>query len=488
MLYNLNWLATGKTFPPTEETSRIQRYADNEKYFASEHIEAMSGSVYYEYIKRITRVVGNFNDFISFPVLFGYQRLMALKTADLVCGEYPIITSGDKTHDRVREAINFDAKMYGTVIDLCRFGDCIWRIYKTDDGSYTYTIWDIKDWYPIVSQDGTLTIEKHVLAWIETLENEKTLLHVQIHSVGEYEKRVYNLDTPVTYINERRVFVTRNIGKQIGKSEIIKTGLNTNAVIHIRNMYTSNTIYGYDDYTPIDSLVAEIMTRTAQISKILDKHADPNMTGPASMLRRNKETNELYFEAGDFYAVNPGEEQPKYLTWEGELESSFKQLELLINQLYILSELGSAILGAGGSESGQAISGAAMRFKMTNPLAKARRLSNLLTSPVKTLFSIIEKINIEDFTVIWQDGLPDDPKETLELVRLATGKKAIMPLEKAIIEYLKRTPKEAQEWVSKIELEEIKNMQPNKNNSKDGMNNFGRKSVFGSEDNQSNMT
>ena len=37
MLYNLDWLATGKNFPPLCEMSRIERYKQNAKLFDGDH-------------------------------------------------------------------------------------------------------------------------------------------------------------------------------------------------------------------------------------------------------------------------------------------------------------------------------------------------------------------------------------------------------------------------------------------------------------------
>ena len=145
------------------------------------------------------------------------------------------------------------------------------------------------------------------------------------------------------------------------------------------------------------------------------------------------------------------------MTWDGQLTSAFKQLEFLINQLYILSEMGAALLG-GMDGSSQAISGTAMRFKMVNPLAKARRIANSLTRPVRQLFSSLsvtsdEKIDYGKISVFWADGLPDDPRENVEICKLATGETKMMPLEKAIMEYFGRSNEEAQEWIDAIAKE-----------------------------------
>lgn len=488
MLYNLDWLQRGKSFPPVAEKSRIERYTQNAALFDGDHFESSDFrhrntspgsyiSVYQQCARRISRVVNNFEDVICFPVLLNYQRLMTLKMADLVCGEYPNITGAsadeNKNIKEAREYTDFDSKLYTSVIDISRYGDAIIRIYRDEFGQNTFTTWDPREWYPVVTQDGTNTILKHCLCWLENRRPGETIpdwyLHVQIHGtqpadLGWYEHRVYKMDVGAN-----------TILKQIS-STIIQTGLKTCAVMHLKAFSVSNSIYGYDDYMPIDSILAEIMSRIGQISVILDKHADPNITGPVSMLTANERTGELELKTGKFFAVSPGEEQPKYMTWEGQLSAAFKQLEMLINQLYILSEMGAALLGSADGGS-QAVSGTAMRFKMVNPLAKARRISNSLTRNVRMLFSALNTaIPYEHVSVLWEDGLPDDPRENIETAKLATGATKMMPLEDAIMQFFNKTNAEALTWIDKIREETSENMQltqqaegdPNKPGPQDG--------------------
>lgn len=475
MLFNFDWLQPGKTFPPEREMPRIMRYKQNAMLFDGDHFADpvfrthdshgcdRGVSVYLKCAERISRVIGNFDDVISFPVLLNYQRLMSLKMADLVCGEYPTVSGATPEENaslrNIRDTSDFDAKLYSTVIDISRYGDAVWRIYKDWDGLYNFTCWDPTQWYPVVRQDGTNSIEAHCLCWRENkskdIDNPDWYLHVQIHrtaseQAGYYEERTYKLASN-----------GQTILDQVSSARV-KTGLDCCAVMHIRAFATTNSVYGYDDYMPLDSLLAEIMTRVSQISGILDKHADPNITGPASMLSINPSTGEYFLKTGKFFAVSQGEEQPKYMTWDGQLSSAFSQLEFLVNQLYILSEMGAALLGGGG-DNGQAISGTAMRFKMVNPLAKARRIANSLTRPVRQLLVSLSLNSVEykNVSVFWSDGLPDDPRENVEICKLATGATQMMPLEKAIMEYFSRSNDEAKQWIQQIR-EEVAASQPQK--------------------------
>lgn len=477
MLYDFKWLEVGQKFPPSEELARLEKYRVNERLFASDDLDISNS--YDKFSDRITRVIGNFKDMVDFPVIFNYQRMVSLKTADLVAGEYPTITvSGEQDISELREDSDFDSQLYSTVIDLSRYGDAVWRIFKEDKtGKGSFTVWNPSYWYPIVIPDGTNRISEHVLCWRYnegTVDIPNWKLYVQIHTIGKYDDRVYQLDYSGVEIRE------------LISSKMVSTGLEVCAVMNLRNIRTSDTVYGYDDYTVINSIVSELMCRVGQISKILDKHADPAMTGPVSMLSVDPKTGKVYLDNGNFFAVSPGEEQPKYLTWDGQLAAAFQEIQVLLDQLYILSELGSALLG-GAEKTGQAISGTAMRFKMVNPLAKARRLANAMTRPIKGLLAAMSvlgytPVEFKDITIQWQDGIPSDPRETVETAVLASGHTQVLPLVKVLEEYFGLSTDEAKlvyediikEQKEQQEITAPPNMgiNPKEKGSDLGMNNF----------------
>lgn len=476
MLYDMSWLQPGKIFPPQSEVPRLTRYAQNAMLFDGDHfsdpiirsrnsLSTLGVDVYAKCAERIQRVIGNFDEVISFPVLLNYQRMMSLKMADLVCGEYPAITGStvaeDKSIKTARDYTCFDDKLYSTVLDISRYGDALWRVYKDDRNKYTFTCWTPLQWFPIVAQDGTNTVLKHCICWRENksldVEHPNWHLYVQEHgttadTVGAYNMYEYQMTSDGETIESKL------------SEERIETGLSVCAIFHLKAFSVSDNVYGYDDYMPIDSLLAEIMSRIGQISIILDKHADPNITGPVSMLSYNETTGEYVLNTGKFFAVSPGEEQPKYMTWDGQLSAAFKQLEILINQLYILSEMGAALLG-GQDSSVTAISGTAMRFKMINPLAKARRIANSMTRYVRYLFGSVcnPEVDAANISVVWADGLPDDPKENIENAKLASGEAKLIPLEQVIMEFFGRSNAEAKRWIKQIRESEQQQQQPDIN-------------------------
>lgn len=503
MLYNLEWLQEGQPFPPLEECDRLERYEQNKMLFNCEHfadprfrrrdgeMPVSKLGVYDACAARISQVVGNFNDVISFPVLLNYQRFISTKMADLVVGEHPLITGKDAAENAklkwVADNTNLYEKLYAMVIDLSRYGDCPIRIYKDENTDfYDFTIWEASQWFPIVSQDGTYRIQKHCLAWLENVSADSAVKDYNLHV------QVFDVNKPSRY--QHKVFHNGSNGSRIGAlitDEEVQTGFTSCPVFALKPYAVSGTVFGYDDYVPIDAIMAEIVTRVSQISVILDKHADPAMTGPMSMLKKDTQTGEFYLERSKFYGINEEDTPPSYLTWDGQLTAAFNQLETLINQLYTLSEMGAAITG-GIDSSGNAVSGTAMRFKMVNPLAKARRITNAVTDPLRKMLSVLcsnlpdideetaepsdgedTKLPFGHISIQWKDGLPDDPREGLEMAKLASGETRMLPLEDVLMTYLGKSQAEASQLVTRLqeiarELNTDSEDDPNKSGPQDG--------------------
>lgn len=119
------------------------------------------------------------------------------------------------------------------------------------------------------------------------------------------------------------------------------------------------------------------------------------------------------------FPVGQGEQPPGYVTWDGQLEAAFRQIDLLMEQLYILSETSAAAFGQ--LKAGLAESGTALKRLMMAPLAKVNRIRMRFDPALKEvlwLASILEKaqgmagaVVLEDIHIDWKDGLPDDDNE-----------------------------------------------------------------------------
>ena len=444
MLTNLNWLSEGERFPPLPEKRRLDMYRNNKELFESEHAE-----IYREDLKRIERVINNFQDVISYPVVLNFQKLMSLKVADLLFGEPPSISAKDVRKQLAIDTIMDNSKLldqaYQAAIDASRYGDGLFYVHKKGD----HGVIDLTQpciWYPIVSEDNIKDRTAEVLAW----KVGEDRLKVSIHYQGRYEEREYQCENG-------------NIGKLTKAPVDMQTGLTDFAVVQVSNTLTSDRVTGIDDYTDVDSIIADIMVRIGQIDRILDKHANPSLSGPKSALEQDPVSHEYKLVLGSYFIRdNEASADVKYLTWDGQLAANFTQLEKLINLLYTISEMGSALFGDMTGSTGQVASGTALKRLMVSPLAKVARLRAKMDTALKTAIVLcsqlggkdIVKLDYADISIKWQDGLPADDTETAAILTQRLAGKASMSQKRALVVYDGLSEEEAEEELLTIQEEE----------------------------------
>lgn len=449
MLYDLNWLISSAEFPPKIECCRLQSYEAYKTLFDMNPWE--------DFTSWGSRLIANFDEYFRPQLWLGYQRLSTIKLADMVVGTPPTISvaNDDMSTDKIKDILDrtdFYEKLYQMVIDFSRYGATVTRLFDDDlipdEPAAQFAVWDPAEWFLILRKDGTKRVKDHLLVWrvnYGTPSNPVWMLKVQQHPVegGYFIERTYSMGANGETVDRELT------------SKTVQTGDMPCLVIPAINLASTSNPYGTSDYRIIDGLVQKATERLKHILDILDAHSDPSMTGPATMLVRDDITGELVFKKDKFYAVSPGEEHPEYLTWDGKLDSAFEGLKELLNQIYIMSEMGEAFLG-NTQGVGNAISGTAMRYKMISPLEKARRVANSLTLPVKKLVAGLiqietgKKIRFQDISVTWGDSLPRDPREMAELTRLQTGAPQIMPLKHALIENYGLGNSEAEHYIEEI--------------------------------------
>ena len=271
-------------------------------------------------------MLGNFEDVVSYPLVFNFQKLMCIKFADLLFGEAPRISAAgvDDVIAQLSQRSNLVSRAYEVAIDISRYGTGLFLLCQDDEGMGVIDISQPSCWFPVVSPDNIKNVTHHVLA-VSYLEGEQEYLKVHIHERGYVSERLYELDSGT-------------IGALVSDGERVATGFEGFAVLPVHNVMTSDRVFGIDDFADIDSIVAEVEVRMAQISRILDKHSSPTMTGPGSALSDDgnggltlKTGNYIVNDA--FMDGNSGD--VRYITWDAQLDANFRQLEVLVNFLYI---------------------------------------------------------------------------------------------------------------------------------------------------------
>ena len=460
MLTSIDYFEKGQLFPPQENDTleRLARYSVNTQLF-----DGKQAKIYQMMLNEMERkIVGFRRDIIDYPVILNYQKLISFKTADLLFMEEPLIAINEQDKELVQQISdnsgaddNLMDVMYMGCIDASRYGDSVYHIYRDENQNPKCTIVNPKYWFPIVNVGNIHSIKNHVIAYMtctnpQAQENNRNYqLNVQIHYKGYYEEKVYNL---------KKETQGNKIGDLVSNKRVT-TGLKDFAIVTASNQMTSNKATGIDDYKDINQLINEIMVRLSQISKILDKHASPGMQGPDSALTENQD-GEWVIEGGDYFARNSKDDPDiSYITWDGKLESAFNEVTLLLNQLYIMSEMSPALLGD-LTESGRADSGTALRLRMIPPLAKAKRLKKSFDKAIKQIYVLegqLYNTSIErtDVSITWMDGLPTDPVEEANIMQIRTNGKPTMSQERALKTYDEMEQDEIEEEMVLIKENEM---------------------------------
>ena len=410
MLTNLDWIKEGSPFPPKAEHARLRTYADNEKLFNGDHADVFR-SDFTSIEDRLKK-----HQHIDPISAFNYPRLLSTKTADFVCGEAVIVEAGNDTDglNKVLSNAGFDQLLYEAMMDVSRFGNAPIKIMNN-----RVSLVSPDCWFPIVDATDLKHITQHVIAF-PTKPDEEGVFHeirVEIHSPGSVEVRQYNLESG----SSRDV----KFGGLISAESTGNTGVDDFAVIVLSNLSHSKSVFGLDDYGAIAPIVKNLMWRVHCINKVLDKHSEPSLSGPESAMRYDEATGMRYLDLHNYFMRNSKDEPGvEYLTWDGSLESSFREIEMLLDQLYILSEMGASFMDA--EKTGQVQSGTALKLRMTSPRIKAQRIANINAQAVKQVISAIAAINnihvdAAEIALSWNDGLPNDPKEDIEILLAANG-------------------------------------------------------------------
>lgn len=415
MLTSLNFLNPGQVWPPPSEADRLKMYAENKNLFKGDH------ELVYKDWPRILRE----DQQAALTMIFNWPKRLSTLWADLLLGEPPNIAAGETgtpEQDAVERHIeqnDFINMLYEALLDNSRFGNGIAKIRYN-----RRAIIEAQPpgcWFPVVNPANLKDITAHVLAWTWTESDtnafgqlqEAKYLQCEIHTKGRIEYRKYQLDG--NYIGTR-------LPLQI---DMVDTGVDDFLVVPINNLITSDSIFGLDDYKDIDSILQEMETRVSQIARILDKHSDPNMYGPEAALQYDPETHQYTFRAGGkYFPVDSRDDViPGYMVWEGQLAAAFKELELLQQQLYVVTETSPAAFGE--YRQGLAESGTALKRLMMPTLAKANRIRLRLDPAAKKILRIASELEVaqgmaravrlDNIKIDWRDGLPDDERETHEI-------------------------------------------------------------------------
>lgn len=422
MQYNLDFIKEGASFPPEEEAFRINGYVRNKQIYKG-NIE----QVFADYIPRIQSDDITATAFITH---LNYCRLQTIKTADLVSGELPEVKSEDADEKKLEEAKAIvDAQLRTASIDYSRYGEFVSRFARDENGKPEIIVFSPSIWIPVVSEENNIKVNYHIIAYPST-EGKIDVLKVQIHEKGKYTQRVFRVQEKAraftTQDNQKVGYTQYVLGREIKEPEEFFTDTDDFVIFHGSNERTSDDIHGHSDYNDTASIMAEMEIRFAQIAKILDKHAEPNLTAGEDALEWEDDKIVGVRTGGKVWIMGKDGEKPEYMTWEGELNAAFRHIEELRKEFLTMSEMG-AVLGDFDTSGAEGFE--ALQIKMVNARLKARRITEQLDpiykKQLKMVYKALTNKDLTDLSVYWNDGLPNDEKRDTEIATMKINARLI---------------------------------------------------------------
>lgn len=411
-----------KTFPASiEDMRRMSGYNYFEKLFLGEHYDAFNLRVAsYEYNKAYSKLR---------YVMANFAGLISKVVADMLFSE-PITllpTEGDQEFVKALwDENNLDIQCYESALSNSYEGDALFKVRvgkrHPNDSEQTVIIEDTtpKIYFPVIDPFNTRAAPlEQQLSWVFK-KGEDRYLRKEIHQPGIIKNEVWKMDG--TEVKEK---VSLDVLGISGIDEEEKTGIDESLVIHIPNWKVGSRVFGLSDYYDLDSLFYAVNNRMTKIDNILDKHSDPILLVPEGVLDEDgkvKKGTLGVVEVKDETAV-----KPSYVVWDASLENAFKQVEKLIELMYMIGEVSPDVLGLG---TGVSDSGRALKFKLMRTIAKVTRKKLYYYVGLRKALYVAQLLAKENNISIrgkslkgeatmpdikFADGLPIDESEQIEM-------------------------------------------------------------------------
>lgn len=425
------------TFPYPNSRRRIGDYQYFMRLFMGEHFEAFNVRIGDD---RYTREYGKLR-----YVMVNFAGLISKVVADMLFSEPPTFEDpdGNKENQKYLDALvrenNLHTQNYESALSNSAQGDALYKIRigerNPGDGKPTVIIEDITPGIYFPQVDGfNVRAEPEVkeLAWTFWKGNTK-YLRKEIHRIGSIENQVWSMEND-------KIMTKQNISI-LGDPELKEfeeTKIDRSLIIHVPNWKTGNRYFGISDYQDLDKLFYATNNRMTKIDNILDKHSDPILMVPPGVLNEKGEVKKKalgVIEIGD--EANGG--KPEYIIWDASLENAFKEIDKLVEFMFMVGEISPDVLGMG---QGQADSGRALKLKILRTIAKVARKKLYYDRALKEVLYVAmlvaknHGVKVDGMSaptpfyphIEWQDGLPQDMAEQVDIEqkRLDAGNTSIV--------------------------------------------------------------
>lgn len=413
-----------KKYPYTDaDSARLADYVFYDQLFEGAHFEAFKQKIKSEDFNKayakLRYIYVNFAGMISKIV------------ADMLFGEPLAVKSENKEvqawlEDLWREN-SMNIQCYESELDNSSLGDALFKLrvgprrFLDKESTIIIDQTPPSIYFPHID-DFNVSAEPQIkeLAWIFAIDKEKYLRR-EIHMPGQIMNEVYKMKG--SEVGEQQPLSVLNIPNL---PDAQNTGIDRHMLLHIPNWKKGTRHWGYSDYHDLDSLFFGINNRLSKIDNVLDTHTDPFLMVPSGVI--DEKTGKVKRD-GRVIEMGEGEDgKPEYIVWDASLENAFKQIDKMVEFIWLTSEVSPASFGM--DKGGMAESGRALKYKLLRTIAKVNRKKLYYDKQIKETLYVAQLLSkahgakvggkvfnweLEMPELVWQDGLPNDEVELVDV-------------------------------------------------------------------------
>ena len=406
-LTNLSFLEIGQDWIPASEKCRIAMYELNHNLYCNEHsavLDTMLNVIYpdkadNENVKR---------------VFINLYRATSKLWGDLLFSENPRIEGLEGENKSFIDEIIKNNKLWKqslkVAIDVSRYGNGVYKVRRNEQGNAVIEPISPRIWYPVVSQDNINEVQAHVLAYVFTL-NKVSYLKTETHTKGQIEHKLFILSQENHKIKQQ---IDLNSLEEFANLKPVEdTGIDDFLVVPVENSMDSESVFGEDDYTDINPIIAEIECQLTKYGQDLKEQGNLKYA-PVTAFDENgniKRNGVIPMMGGANTSPTPGA-----VTWSVAHEAIKAYIDQLMFFFYVCSETSPAIFSPDVSIGN--LSGTAIKRLMQRLLLKAGRLAENFDESLTRVLTIASKLEGKDitgFNIKFNDGLQTDMNEKAQI-------------------------------------------------------------------------
>ena len=420
-------------WPPEDDVPRLGAYRRYERVFSGDHATAFE--------QTSARMPDGMRRIIYVSVNLG--GLLSKVSSDFLFGEAPVFRVGDPDtkeqmalEDLVRNN-DLLTTFYEAGLSASFRGDAVFRTREgrrnpRDDAAREVIVEEVPAYSYFVERDpdNVREVLSESIAWSrKDPVRGRHHLRVETHLPGTIVQTAFELNPD-----------TEKVGLQVRLSDLYgdaappeetETGVEDPLLVHVPNYRHGSLYFGLSDYEDVMTLFDALNNRLSKIDRILDHHADPKLVGVPGLAdpRGAVDVSKLAYIEADSEIFKY---LPRYITWDGQLEAAYRELERIVLYVCQVTETSPAALGLNDGSGGSAESGVALRLRYLTTEHKTNRKKRYFDRGLKRLLKVALELGAATLgtpapdrepEIQWQDGIPQIYAEavTTEVARTAAG-------------------------------------------------------------------